>query len=162
MENEEKVENQNLLRFEFQECVSHSRFVVGIRFTYFVSFTSFFFVMVGAYHYVWASEPRVFGELKPWLLLILSTFGSFVLVVAWFIEKRGAQISKVFDTRAATLEKAMGIENGVRQKLVDPEQKPRSLGIPISHTLAISIFYSVIALVWFLLIGYSGYLLWPS
>lgn len=162
MGNEEKVENQNLLHFEFQECVSHSRFVVGIRFTYFVSFTSFFFVIIGTYHYVWASEPGVFGELKPWLLLTLSTFGSFVLVVAWFIEKRGAQISRAFDARAATLEKAMGIENGIRQKLVDPKQKPRSLGIPISHTLTISIFYSGIALVWFLLIGYSGYLLWAS
>lgn len=156
---EQPPQNQELLRLEYHECVSHSRFIVGIRFTYFVSFTSFFFILVGAYHYIWASAPEVFGQLKPWLRLVVGLFGFFVLGVAWFIEWRGAQISRTFDRRAAELEKLMGIENGIRQNLADPKQRNRFLGIPVAHTVAISLFYSGIAIVWFLLVVYSGYLL---
>lgn len=64
-ETDEKMTDKELLQLEYRECVEHGRFMVGVRFNYFITFTTFFFVLIGAYNYVLIAEPKVFGVLKP-------------------------------------------------------------------------------------------------
>ena len=54
-----------LLKLEYQECVTGGRFIGGIRFTFFASFMAFFFALIGSYHFVWAASEERFGALKP-------------------------------------------------------------------------------------------------
>jgi len=58
---EEKQPDQDLLKLEYEKAISHGEFIVGIRFNYFISFTTFFFILVGAFYYVWATEENVPG-----------------------------------------------------------------------------------------------------
>lgn len=147
----------DFLKLEYQECVSASRFVVGTRFNYFVSFTTFFFILVGGFHYIWTTETKVFGELKPWIMLAIAVFGIYMVVTALILEQRAAQLYRTADNRAAELERLMGIQNGVRQIFVMPVQKKKFLGIPITHTASIRMFYRVVAFIWILLVLFSVY-----
>lgn len=163
MAEERGTPDQELLKLEYQECASHSRFTVGHRFTYFVSFSTFFFLLIGAYNYIWSTEQMVFGELKDTLLLVISGFGFITVAIASMIERRNVHIFRICDSRAATVEKLMGISGvggGIWQILVDPGRRERFLNIPISHTVAISFFYLVVAIIWFLLIIFSSYQMW--
>lgn len=142
---------------EYQECVSASRFVVGTRFNYFVSFTTFFFILVGGFHYAWASQVNVFGGLKPWIMLAIALFGLYMVAIALILERRAAQLYRTADNRAADLERLMGIQGGIRQIFVMPWQRKKFLGIPVTHTASIRMFYGVVALIWISLILFSVY-----
>ena len=158
MDEAEKPPKDDLLRLEYQECVSHSRFIVDIRFRYFVSFTTFFFVLMGAYGYIWVSEKKVFGELKSFLLCALAFFGLMTVVVATMIERRNIHIFRTCNNRAAMLERLMGIEEiggGIWQLLADPARRRKFLGITVAHTTAISVFYGAVFLVWLMILVFS-------
>jgi len=160
MAEEREISDQELLKLEYQECASHSRFTVGHCFTYFVSFSTFFFLLIGAYNYVWSTEQRVFGDLKNFLLLTIAGFGFLAVIIAQIIEQRNVQIFRACDSRAATVERLMGIGGiggGIWQILTDPERRERLLNIPISHTVAISLLYLLVVIIWFSLIILSVY-----
>lgn len=145
------------LNLEFDECVSSSRFHVGVRFNYFISFTTIFFGLVAAFHLVWTTEPDVFGKLKPWFLFAISLFGFFTAIVAIIIELRTYQIFRAADKQADLLEERMGIKHGIRKIYAEPLPPYRFLKIPLRHTVAIGFFYGLIAFVWTLLIIFSVY-----
>ena len=160
MAEERGMSDQELLKLEYQECAAHSRFTVGHRFTYFVSFSTFFFLLIGAFNYVWITQQRVFGELKNYLLVMISGFGFLTVIIAILIERRNVQIFRTCDNRAAVIERRMGIGGvggGIWQILTDPERRQRFLNIPVSHTVAISLFYTAVAIIWWLLIIFSIY-----
>ena len=160
MGEDEKNPDRELLKLEYEECVSHGRFVIGIRFTFFVSFLTVFFVLMGAYHYIWATEPKVFRHLKPFVLLAAALFGLYTVIVAKIIERRNIQTYRTCDDRASILERMMGIQNGIRQVFASLEWEQRFLGIPMTHAVGISMFYWAVTLIWTLLILFSSYQLW--
>lgn len=150
----------DLLKLEYQECVSSSRFHVGIRFSYFVSFTTVFLILVGTFNYIWAMEPDKLGRLKPWTMISIAGFGLFTAIVAIMIEIRNHQLYRTADIRAAFLEKKMGIIGiigGIRQIYANPVKPHRILWVPITHTVGIRMFYGVVLLIWILLILISRY-----
>lgn len=157
VDQEEKQSDRDTLNIEYQECVTHSRFVVSTRFSYFVSFTTFFLILVGGFHYVWTAEIDVFGKLKPWIMLSISLFGFYMVGIVLILELRAAQLYRASDRRAANLERLMGIKDGIRQIFVMPEQRKKFFVIPLTHTAGIGMFYGAIALIWFVLILFSVY-----
>ena len=162
MAEERKPSDQELFKLEYKECSTHSRFTVGNRFTYFVSFATFFFLLVGVYNYVWATEIKVFGQLKPVLLSLISWFGLITVGVAWMIERRCIHIYRTCDNRAAMIERLMdigGLGGGIWQILTDSGRRRKFLGIPIGHATAISLFYLTVSTIWILLFLLSIYLL---
>lgn len=156
---EKKQPDKDSLNIEYQECVSASRFVVGTRFNYFLSFTTFFFILVGAFHYVWASDQNVFGTLKPTVMLTIALFGLFMVAIALTLEQRAAQLYKDADKRATELERLMGIQGGIRQIFIFtlPAQRKKFFFIPVTHTASIRMFYRVVNFIWILLMLFSGY-----
>jgi len=160
MAEEREMPEQELLKLEYQECVAHSRFTVGHRFTYFISFATIFFILIGAYNYVWTAEAKTSGQLKPVLLLMIAIFGFFTVFTAWMIEKRCIQIYRTCDNRAASLERLMGIgDGGIWQVLTDQGRREKFFGIPIGHATAISLFYGIVSTIWLLLVVLSSYLI---
>lgn len=159
MAEEREAKDQELFKLEYQECASHSRFTVGHRFTYFISFATIFFVLIGAYNYVWITEVKALGQLKSLFLLLISIFGLITVWVAWMIEWRCIQIYRTCDNRAAAVERLMGIGGGgIWQVLTDQGRRKKFLGIPIGHVAAISLFYGAVLSTWLLLVMVSGYL----
>ncbi len=154
---EEKQPDQDLLKLEYEKAISHGEFIVGIRFNYFISFTTFFFILVGAFYYVWATEENVPEKLKPVLMIAISVFGFYTVGVAFIIELRSVQLYRASDQRAADLEKLMGIKDGIRQILLMPKQKLRFLRITIGHAAGIAMFYVLVAFVWIFLLCFSVY-----
>ena len=154
---EEKQPDRELLNIEYQECVSASRFVVGTRFNYFVSFTTLFLVLIGGFYYIWAEEEKMEEEIRPWLLLAIALFGLYVIGTVLILEQRAIKLYRSADNRASKLEQLMGIQNGIRQIFVAPEQKSKFLGVPLTHTVGIGSFYWFIALFWASLVLISGY-----
>ena len=154
---EEKQPDRELLNIEYQECVSASRFIVGTRFNYFVSFTTLFLILVGGFYYIWSEEEKVEEELKPWLLLAIAVFGLYVISTVLILEKRVVQLYRSADNRAAELERLMGIQNGVRQIFVAPERVQYFFGIPLTHTFGIGMFYKVIFVTWLFAVLFSIY-----
>ena len=152
---EDKQTNRDPLNIEYQECVTHSRFVVSTRFSYFMSFTTFFFVLIGGFHYVWTAEESVFGKLKPWIMLVVSAFGFYMVGIVLILERRAAQLYRAADKRAADIEKLMGIQNGIRQIFIMSNQRKKFFGIPLTHTAGIAMFYGAVALIWLALIFFS-------
>ncbi|MDO8660009.1 MAG: hypothetical protein Q7K54_05435 [Candidatus Parcubacteria bacterium] len=147
----------DLLKLEYEKAISHGEFIVGIRFNYFLSFTTFFFILVGAFHYVLITEEKVFGGLKPWLMFAIALFGFYTVVVAFIIELRSVQLYRASDQRAADLEMLMGIKNGIRQILLMPKRKIPLIGIPVGHAAGIAMFYGAVSLFWILLTFFSYY-----
>ena len=161
MAEEKKASDQELFKLEYQECSTHSRFTAGNRFTYFISFATIFFVLIGAFNYIWITEGKVFGQLKALLLFLVSGFGLITVWVAWLIESRCIQIYRICDNRAAMIERLMdigGLGGGIWQILTDSGRRRKFLGIPIGHATAISLFYGAVLTVWLLLL-FSSYLL---
>lgn len=136
------------INLEYQECVSVSRFVVGNRFNYFVSFTTFFVVLVGGFYYVGITEKEILQELKPWFLLAIAGFGLYTSIIVLILEQRGIQIYQTADNRAAELERLMGIKDGIRQILVMSQRKKKLLGVPLTYTFGIKSFYWLIFVIW--------------
>ena len=155
---EEKPPDRWLLKIEYQECVSHGRFIVGIRFSYFVSFTTFFFALVGAFHYVWATQDEVFGKLKPWLMLAIAMFGFYTVIVAMIIERRSIQLYRASDSRAADVELMMGIRGGIRQTFKMPWRTQYFFRIiPVTHSAGVAMLYRAVAFIWIVLALFSAY-----
>lgn len=153
----EKHPDRELLNIEYQECVSASRFFVGTRFNYFASFTTLFLVLIGGFYYIWAEEEKVNKELNPWLLFAISLFGLYVISTILILEQRVIQLYRATDNRAAELELLMGIKNGIRQTLVAPGRVQHFLGIPLTHTFGIEMFYKVIFVIWLIVVLFSTY-----
>ena len=145
------------LNLEYQECVSASRFLVGTRFNYFASFTTFFIVLIGGFYYVWITEEAKLGYLKPWFLLAISMFGLYTVSTVLILEKRVIQLYRSADNRAADLERLMGIKDGIRQTFVTPKLQSKFLGIPMTHTAGIGLFYKVIFVIWLVVVIFSTY-----
>ena len=80
------------LHLEYKECASLSRFVMGLRFSFFATFVTFFVVLMVGYNHVWAA-PKEYGALRTWLLIGISIFGCVVATFAWVIEIRNLFIS---------------------------------------------------------------------
>lgn len=160
----EKQPDRDLLKLEYQECNSHTRFIVGIRFSYFVSFTTLFFALVGAFYFVWISEAKELQQLKPVAMLAIAGFGFYTVFVARMIEQRNIQLYRTSDSRAADLEWLMEIKEGIHRILVMQGRKQYLLKIPVTHTRAIDMFYRAVAIVWVLLvlfsIGFGIYRIW--
>lgn len=162
MVNQEKQQpDRDLLKLEYQEAVTHSRFIVATRFNYFASFTTFFFILVGGFYYAWIAKEDVLGEpLKSWIMLLVVLFGFYMVTVALFLEHRATQLYRAADNRAAELERLMGIENGIRQILIMPGRIKKFLGIPITHTTSIRMFYRLVALIWIIAMIFSICRIW--
>lgn len=154
---EEKQPDQDLLKLEYQEAVSHSRFIVGIRFSYFISFITIFFALVGAFHYVWISEAKALEQLKPGIMLAIAMFGFYMVVVAIIIERRNIQLYRAADNRAADLERLMGIKGGIRQIYVMPWRTQYFFGITVTHSMGVAMFYRAVAFIWIALALFSVY-----
>lgn len=147
----------DFLKLEYQECVSASRFVVGTRFNYFTSFTTFFVVLVGGFYYVWTTKKETLGELKPWFLLAIAVFGLYTVSTVLILEQRAIQLYRAADNRAAELEQLMGIKDGIRQIFVSSGRKSKFLGIPLTHTVGIGLFYWVIFVIWLIAVFFGIY-----
>jgi len=162
----EKPPDQDLLKLEFQECVSAGRFFVGLRFTYFFSFTTFFFILIGAFHYVWTSEAKELEIIKPVIMLAIAVFGFYTVISAMIIERRNIQLFRIADRRAAFLEgeKGMGIKDGIRQTYLSIEWTQYFWRIPVAHSVGIMMIYGAATFVWILLflfsIGFFIYKIW--
>ena len=143
------------MRLEYQECNSASRFFVGIRFSFFVSFMTFFVILIGGYQYVWRNQ-EVFKDLQFYLLIFISFFGLLTTFAALLIEMRNIVLYQYCDKRAAVLEQEMKIWNGVRCMLISPTTKLR-LGLSVKHTVAIKILYNATAVIWFILLVHGAY-----
>ena len=156
---QEEQPNRELLKIEYQECVSSGRFIVGIRFSYFVSFTTFFFILVGAFHYVWTSEVEALKQLRPGVMLAIAGFGFYTVIVAMILEKRSIQLYRTSDNRAADVEQLMGIKSGIRQIFMMPFRTQYLFikKIPITHSMGIAMFYRAVASIWIVLILFSVY-----
>ncbi|GEM_PF-3863758 len=143
------------LRLEYQECCTLSRFLQGIRLTFFASFITLLAVLVGGYHYIWSAPEDKFGKLRPFLLVVVSFFGVLVSVCAGVVEMRNVVLGDKCDRRSAELEKKMQIEGGIYQRIV--EWATHDVRIPLTQTPTIDFLYFVVLHVWVLLFVYSGY-----
>ncbi|OGZ42579.1 MAG: hypothetical protein A3C80_03735 [Candidatus Ryanbacteria bacterium RIFCSPHIGHO2_02_FULL_45_43] len=148
------------IRLEYQECATLSRFFVGIRFSFFASFITFFVILIGGYHYVWSARRAVFGELQPYLLFVVAFSGLIVAVVGWLVEKRNVFLYRTCDERLQELEEELRIPMGIYRRLRFPTAFSRFLGIPARHVVAIYTMYTAISIVWIILVVYSGYRVW--
>lgn len=146
------------VKLEYQECTAAGRSIVNIRFTYFASFATFFVLLIVGYQYVWIKQD-VFQWRWSVLLLVLSLFGSLITSSAKIIEKRNIFLHRIADKRAEELEKEMGIQDGVRQRLLVPQARTSVFGreVNIAHGVAIDIVYYAVDCVWSFLLVYSSF-----
>lgn len=142
------------LRLEYQECGSESRFLMGVRFTFFATFIAFSAVLMGAYQYVWAGAD-VFGSLQPYVLFTVSLFGIITAFVAVMIETRNIVLADMCNKRSAALETKLDIDAGIHQQISD--WAVREGHTPFTQTFAVYILYDCAFLVWVALLIYSTY-----
>lgn len=143
---------KDLLKLQYEKCIEHGNIIVGTRFTYFVSFTTVFFVLMGAWYYIWTSEAVAVVPLKSYILGATAIFGFMSVSVAIIIELRNIQVFKTCYKLAAKVEGEMKIRGGIWQILMNPKIVRKFLYIPVSHTAAIMIFYGSVAIIWILLL----------
>ena len=136
--------NEDLMRLEYQEAATQARFIIGIRFTYFAGFATVFGALMAAYYKVWVSN-ELRSPHKHMLLIGLSVFGLISLISAWIIERRNIELYRTCDDRAAKLEGAMGIKDGIRTILAQQGRRQYRL---FTHRWAIGIFYGTVGIVW--------------
>lgn len=144
---EELLELKERLKLEYQECVSASRSFVTIRFSFFISFMTFFGVLIGVSQYLVLNREE-FGFIWPFLLCIISIFGLAVVLCARLIEERNIFLYHTCDVRAALLENRMGISAGIHGILRDRKSIGRVFGIEMTHTSGILILYYLVGTVW--------------
>ena len=155
---EELEEKRQELRLEYQECSTLSRFIMGLRFTFFASFITLFVVLIGAYYHIWSAEDKVFGVLQSYLLFMISCFGIITAIAAGAIEIRNIEIGNMCDRHAAEIEERLGIKDGIYQKIL--QWTSGAIKIPFTQPLIVHGLYVAICVIWFLLIIYSIHHLW--
>lgn len=160
-DNENKEEltwKRQELHLEYQECGTLSRFIMGLRFTFFASFITLFIVLIGGYYHVWSADDQIFGALQPYLLFMISFFGIMTAIVASAIEIRNIEIGNMCDRHAAEIEESLGIRDGIYQKIL--QWTFGDIKIPLTQPLIVYGLYVAILFIWFLLSIYSIYHLW--
>lgn len=143
-----------ILELQYQECWNYSRFYIGVRFTLVASFVTLFIVLIGGYHYVWTAQ-KAFGRGWPYLLTAIALFGVTMSCAAWMIERRNIYLYREADRLETELETKMGIVGGLSQTLTRYAARERILGVPITHTIAITIVYDTVLVIWTTLLIYS-------
>ena len=140
------------LHLEYKECASLSRFVMGLRFSFFATFVTFFVVLMVGYNHVWAA-PKEYGALRTWLLIGISIFGCVVATFAWVIEIRNLFISSTCEQHAETLERKMKIDRGLYHRL--RRRGAQWLRFPATETYMVAAFYNLTFFIWVVLIACS-------
>lgn len=133
------------LHLEYKECASLSRFVMGLRFSFFATFVTFFVVLMVGYNHVWAA-PKDYGALRPWLLVGMSVFGCAVATFAWVIEIRNLFISATCDQHAEALERRLNIDRGLYHRL--RRRGAQWLRFPATETYMMAGFYNLAFFIW--------------
>lgn len=140
------------LHLEYKECASLSRFVMGLRFSFFATFVTFFVVSVVGYNHVWAA-PKEYGLFQPWLLISIPFFECVVATFAWMIEIRNLFISATCEQHAEALEKKMGINRGLYHRL--RRRGAQWLRFPATETYMVAGFYNITCCIWMVILAYS-------
>lgn len=140
------------LHLEYKECASLSRFVMGLRFSFFATFVTFFVVLMVGYNHVWAA-PKKYGPFQPWLLASISFFGCVVATFAWVIEIRNLFISSTCEQHAEALERRMKIDRGLYHRL--RRRGAQWLRFPATETYVVAGFYNITFCVWMVILVYS-------
>jgi len=148
------------LELQYQECCRYGRFYAGVRFSFAASFVTLFIILIGGYHYVRFAGPAL-GPLQPHLLFATAIFGTMTSFAAVMIERRNIYLYRTSDQLAVKLETQMGIVGGLYQTLTRRQARTRFLGIPVTHTVAISIGYASVMIIWLILVVDSVVVLRP-
>ena len=93
-------------------------------------------------------------------MFAVASFGAYMAIIVLILEQRTIQLYRTADNRAAELEKLLGIKDGIRQIFVMPGQVKKFLGVPITYTASITMFYWGVALIWILAMIVSMYQIW--
>lgn len=142
-------DGMDIHRLQYEKCIEHGNIIVGTRFSFFASFATIFFVLMGAYYYIWTSETGLIVPLKPIILFLTAIFGFMSASVAIITEMRNIQVIRTCYRQAAFIEsKKLKIRGGIWQILMKPGIIRKFLYIPVSHTFGIMTFYVSVAIIW--------------